>query len=689
MLKRNLALGFLLFAASAAGSVATIPYRAVLSASNEPGTVADPAATGVVTVWLHVVRDDAGNLVSGSLDFSVSHRFSGPVTLTGMFIHLGQAGSEGPAVIQAPLPPFQTRLSSQGTLPLSQISFFNTDFPPNLLGPVNGIVADPGAYYFEILTTDSPTGAMRGQLQPASQYVRMAQLSPLNEVPPIQGTTAAGVATVFFLLTQDSMSTPTSGYVVIDVGYTGMPQSSIVTGIILDHALGVGYVVSPPPVGASGSGRVHFEIELEELTPPIIRDFISRMLFSPEDVILHITTETNPDGFLSAPLRATDHMVFPVTMTPGQEVSPPATGLVASAQAAIHVYTIRNPDGSIPAGAVVFDANPRFPGGGTFTTLQIRDAAAGKNGNLSIDAGLIAGPILAANGFGNLWRMVTVSSDTGIAALNDLVAAPERHYVNLATVQYPNGAVRAQLSPAAGGKPVVTAAISAVSDPTRTAAAPWGLMSVYGRNLAQVATGLDGFSFNDGASAFLPRMLNGTSVTVAGIRAPILYVFPDHVVIQVPAEVATGSQSVVITTPAGSSAPFPLLVQPFAPDLYFDAVGGAVFRLVQPGGYYQLVRPANPAQAGDYLTFFATGLGQTAPPLATGAIAPATPPATQPVTVTIGGQAANVVYSAAASGYSGLYQIVAQMPAGVPPGAEGLQVAVGNAPSNIVYIAVQ
>ena len=87
-------------------TVETIPFRAVLLATNEPSPVVDKTATGAATIWLHVVRDTAGKVTSGSLDFSVSYKFAGSVTLTANHIHKGPAGVAGPIMVPVALTQF-------------------------------------------------------------------------------------------------------------------------------------------------------------------------------------------------------------------------------------------------------------------------------------------------------------------------------------------------------------------------------------------------------------------------------------------------------------------------------------------------------------------------------------------------------------------------------------------------------
>jgi uncharacterized protein (TIGR03437 family) len=91
---------------------------------------------------------------------------------------------------------------------------------------------------------------------------------------------------------------------------------------------------------------------------------------------------------------------------------------------------------------------------------------------------------------------------------------------------------------------------------------------------------------------------------------------------------------------------------------------------------------------------FATGAGETTPALLAGEPAPAsgTPlilTNVQP-TVSIGGQAARVLFSGMAPGYVGLWQINAEVPASVAPGpAVPISITAAGATSNTVTIAVE
>jgi len=75
-----------LLLASATGALAdtaqTIPFLTQLLPANEVPAISD-TSTGTVIVYAHVIRDNAGNITSGSVDFDVSTKFSAAVTLVG------------------------------------------------------------------------------------------------------------------------------------------------------------------------------------------------------------------------------------------------------------------------------------------------------------------------------------------------------------------------------------------------------------------------------------------------------------------------------------------------------------------------------------------------------------------------------------------------------------------------------
>jgi uncharacterized protein (TIGR03118 family) len=156
--------------------------------------------------------------------------------------------------------------------------------------------------------------------------------------------------------------------------------------------------------------------------------------------------------------------------------------------------------------------------------------------------------------------------------------------------------------------------------------------------------------------------LGGTTVTVNGTPAPILYTSADITNIIVPWGVTGTSANIVVTsgTTTGQTMTIPLAAT--APGLFEGAT------------YNQDGTPnttSNPAAAGSVVVFYATGLGQTDPPgqdgVRYGSLVLAETIA--PVTAAIGGQAAQVIYAGSAPGQiSGLMQVEIVVPTGAGTG---------------------
>jgi hypothetical protein len=105
---------FALTAASLwAQTAETIPFRAVMLPSNEVPAVTLNASGGA-TIWLHVVRDAQGRVVSASTDFNVTYQFPGEIRLTGLHIHRGRAGENGPVTIDSGIRSAEPVVSSTG-----------------------------------------------------------------------------------------------------------------------------------------------------------------------------------------------------------------------------------------------------------------------------------------------------------------------------------------------------------------------------------------------------------------------------------------------------------------------------------------------------------------------------------------------------------------------------------------------
>jgi uncharacterized protein (TIGR03437 family) len=671
-----------------------IPFLAVMQPANEVPAITDTSTANAI-IWVHVI-DNGVSISSGSVDFDISAKFSGAVTVTGLHIHNGATGVAGPVVIPTDLSATNNiAVDASGKVNVFKQVQFPQDSPAVANSTIFDLIANPQNYYVNIHTTDHPGGAMRGQLLRADVVTLMALMSPKNEVPPTPVSTS-GIASVVVLRGHDSNGSVAAAEAIFNLQYSGFDAGTNLTGFhIHNGAAGVnGPVIintgisgaNPVTVDASGAGSLNYKVAMTPLDASFANEVatVNGLFSTPQNYYINIHTTAYPGGIMRDQMRSTEMSTLQVNMLPSNE-TPPVANLAADAMGDIPVAVIRNADGSVAAGTVAFDINYRgFPAPTTITGLHIHQAAVGISGAVVISSGLDSGDnkVVSDSGNGNIFKIVNVADSAGIAALNGLVKDPSGFYVNLHTTVNPGGAIRDQLG-APLQKPAITG-LAATSSPV-TSAAPGSIISIYGTNLSGYTSDLTGFS----NLMSLATSLDGVSVTVGGKSAPLYYVSPQQVNAQVPFEVTPGSQPVVVTTPAGATASSPLTVVAAAPSIVIVATGnlGAVTKNAD----FSLVTSANPAKGGDVLVVFSTGLGQTTPALETGTVT--TPPQggfnnTAKVTATIGGVAATVLYSIASPGFVGLYQTAVKVPDDFPAGPTPLALQIGGVYSNSVTLPV-
>jgi uncharacterized protein (TIGR03437 family) len=210
-------------------------------------------------------------------------------------------------------------------------------------------------------------------------------------------------------------------------------------------------------------------------------------------------------------------------------------------------------------------------------------------------------------------------------------------------------------------QPVIDKVVNA-ADLTQPVA-PGGLISVFGENMSPVNAATEDVP--------LPTALAESCMTANGAPVPVLFVSPGQVNAQLPFT-AEGSVTLVLRSPGGISDNFPITVQPAAPSVFRSGTAGpetglpTVLRVTNN----QLVTLSNPVHRGDTIVIYATGLGQTSPPVDAGAAAPADPLAwalIAPV-VDLGGVPLSVLYAGLTPGEVGVYQINVVVPQSAPLG---------------------
>jgi uncharacterized protein (TIGR03437 family) len=239
----------------------------------------------------------------------------------------------------------------------------------------------------------------------------------------------------------------------------------------------------------------------------------------------------------------------------------------------------------------------------------------------------------------------------------------------------------------AGTAPSVTAVANAASN-LGGATASGEIVVLYGSGIGPAQLVEAGV----GADGRFGTQLAGTTVSFNGIPAPMIYTSATQVAAVVPYGVSGGTAQVTVTYQGQPSIPVSVPIASSAPGLFTsDGTGkGQAAAINQDNSLNTL---GTPAKVGDVIVLFATGEGQTTP----GGVdsKPATAPLPHPnlpVSVTIGGQNAQVLYAGGAPGeIAGLMQINAVIASGIQTGsAVPVVVQVGNVSSQPgVTIAVR
>jgi len=189
------------------------------------------------------------------------------------------------------------------------------------------------------------------------------------------------------------------------------------------------------------------------------------------------------------------------------------------------------------------------------------------------------------------------------------------------------------------------------------------------------------------ASATIPTTgslgttLSGVTVMINNVPAPILYTSGSETSVQVPNILAlfASSANIVVQTPGQTSQSLTVPVVAAAPGLFTaNSTGSGQLAAMNSNG--SVNSATNAATGGSTVTFYATGEGATTPPGQDGAVQSQTSRSPDlPVTVTIGGQKAQVVSAGTPVGeISGVMVVTVTVPTGLTPGPVPVVLSVGS-----------
>ena len=191
--------------------------------------------------------------------------------------------------------------------------------------------------------------------------------------------------------------------------------------------------------------------------------------------------------------------------------------------------------------------------------------------------------------------------------------------------------------------------------------APGEIVSIFGRGIGPVTPA--GGTL-DASGVMVPEIAQ-TSVLFNGFPAALFYVQDSQINAQAPYEIAGRSTvDVEVFFQGQSRGRVTVPVAASAPAIFTVSAGtGLAIALNENGA---LNSPIDPAARGSIVTLYATGDGVEDPAARDGQpAAQPLPKPTLPVTLTVGGFPADILFAGAAPGFAGLLQINARVPTGL------------------------
>jgi uncharacterized protein (TIGR03437 family) len=218
-----------------------------------------------------------------------------------------------------------------------------------------------------------------------------------------------------------------------------------------------------------------------------------------------------------------------------------------------------------------------------------------------------------------------------------------------------------------------TGIVNAASDqPVTASLAPGELITLYGSGLSSVTMSAPGPGF--------PTTLGGVTVSIDSTPCPIYYVSPGQMAVIVPYEVAlnqTGLANIQVSNNGTLSNIVQMYLSDSAPGSFSQNLEGIGLAAAEHAATGLPVTGANPAQSGEYISLYMTGLGTVSPTITDGAPGPSTTLSYSDIfntgnlsvyftDYTIGGSSVmgTIQYAGLAPYLTGVYQMNVQVPTG-------------------------
>ena len=279
----------------------------------------------------------------------------------------------------------------------------------------------------------------------------------------------------------------------------------------------------------------------------------------------------------------------------------------------------------------------------------------------------------------NATRLYGFSQPAVDANGNFYLAEPSQHKIFFSLAAGSPPAAGTGAAPAKTPKVLAGGVVNAAS--YKVTVSPGALISIYGEDFTN--------SSGEATVTPLPTTLAGVTVLIGNaggtpVRAPLLYAGPGQINCQLPVEVKPGAATVTIVNGALQSAPAAFTVSIASPGLFADASAHAIAQNED----YALNTPSRPARPGEAMILYATGLGPVSPEIPSGAAATRYSLPNNPVSATIGGAAAGVLFAGAIPGFVNLFQINLRVPLTAPPGDVDTVISVAGLASNAARVSI-
>ena len=226
------------------------------------------------------------------------------------------------------------------------------------------------------------------------------------------------------------------------------------------------------------------------------------------------------------------------------------------------------------------------------------------------------------------------------------------------------------------------------------AVAPGSIAAIFGTNLTDGSSCLPPScnpTFDNGTPRRLRAFMAGAQVTInnALVPVPIFYASTTQLGIQIPTDLIGTAATVQVTVAGQPSTSRTVNIDAFAPGIFtLSSDGRGPGAITHPDG--TLVSATSPAQQGEVVSIYATGLGQVTPAVLTGALPSGTVTTVTRPTVTIDGLPAEVQFSGLAGCCVGVNQVNVVVPSNVRVGTDiSVVLSIGGKQSNTVTIATR